>query len=66
MSYRIDYDKQPKKFFKKLDKHLIQRILDKIDDTLEKEPVHHGAKTVVGNPGVFRIRIGGYRALYRV
>ncbi|MBI3031849.1 type II toxin-antitoxin system RelE/ParE family toxin [Candidatus Woesearchaeota archaeon] len=66
MSFQIDYDKQPTKFLKKLDKYIAKRIMDKIDDVLLNNPVPHDAKTIVGNHGLFRIRIGDYRALYRI
>ena len=66
MTFEIKYDNQPRKFLKKLDKHLIKRIMDKIDDLLMNNPVPHDAKMIVGEHGVFRIRIGDYRALYRI
>ena len=40
--------------------------MDKIDETLKDHAVPHDAKTIVGHHGVFRIRIGDYRALYRI
>jgi len=66
MNFEINYDKQPLEFLKGIDKHLAKRILDKIDKMLVNNPVPHNAKTIVGEHGVFRIRMGGYRALYRV
>ena len=66
MSFNIDYDNQPEKFLQKLDKHISIRILNKIEDTLSVNPVPHNATTIVGEHGVYRIRIGDYRVLYRV
>ncbi len=66
MKFSIEYDKQPKRFLKKLDKHLAKRILDKVDESLKNEPVPHGVKPIVGKHGVFRLRIGDYRTLYRI
>jgi mRNA interferase RelE/StbE len=66
MSFSILYDKQPEKFLKKSDKNLSKRILDKIDELLIENPVPHNAKAMVGEHGVFRIRIGDYRIIYRV
>jgi len=40
--------------------------MDKIDQILRNNPVPHDAKAIVGQHGVFRIRIGDYRALYRI
>ncbi len=62
----IEYDKQPNRFLKKVDKQIAKRIMDKIDEALKDSAVPHDAKTIVGHHGVFRIRIGDYRALYRV
>jgi mRNA interferase RelE/StbE len=66
MSFEIYYDKQPKKFLKKLDKHLTSRIINKTEETLLKNPIPQDAKAIIGKHGVFRIRIGDYRALYRI
>ncbi len=63
--YQIEYDIQPQKFLEKLDRHIAQRIMDKID-TLTVNPIPQNAKTIIGEHGVFRIRIGDYRALYRI
>ena len=66
MSFEISYDKQPDKFLSKVDKHIALRLMNKIETTLAENPVPHNAKTIVGEHGVFRIRIGDYRALYRI
>lgn len=66
MSFNIFYDKQPEKFLKKLDKHISLRIENKIEDALTGNPVPHNAVTIAGERGVYRIRIGDYRALYLI
>ena len=66
MNYEISYDKQPEKFLEKLDKHISARIKNKIEAVLTQNPVPHNAVTIVGEHGVFRIRIGDYRTLYRI
>jgi len=66
MTYEIEYDKQPQKFLEKSDRHVAKRIIDKIDEVLSNNPVPHDAKIIVGEYKVFRIRIGDYRALYRI
>ena len=65
MMFAIDHDKQPLKFLKNQDKHIIQRIMDKIDE-LSNNPIPHNAIAIVGEHGVYRIRIGDYRAIYRI
>lgn len=66
MSFTIHYDKQPKKLFKKYDKNIVRRFFIKIRETLSNNPVPHDAKTIVNAHGVFRIRIGDFRVLYRI
>jgi mRNA interferase RelE/StbE len=66
MSFSIEYDHQPKKFLKKLDRHISDRIIEKVDEALETNPIPHNAKAIVGKHGVFRIRVGSYRVLYRI
>lgn len=66
MKFFVEYDQQPIQFLKKLDKSDSKRIMDKLDVLFEKGPVPHDAKKIIGKKYVFRIRIGKYRALYRV
>jgi len=66
MTFEIFYDKQPTLFLKKSDKHIAERIIEKIEELLKDGPVPHQAKAIVGEHGVFRVRIGDYRALYRI
>ncbi len=66
MTFFIEYDKQPQKFLRKADKIIVQRIVDKIEELLSDDSVPHDAKAIVGEHGVFRIRIGDYRVLYRI
>ena len=66
MSFDIYYDKQPEKFLSKVDKHISSRITNKIETALSENPVPQDARAMVGEHGVFRMRVGDYRALYRV
>ena len=54
------------KFLKKMETSLVKRVMDKIEYALTSNPVPSGAKTIVGEHGVFRIRVGDYRVLYRI
>ncbi|MHC6202604.1 type II toxin-antitoxin system RelE family toxin [Breznakiellaceae bacterium SP9] len=53
------------KQYERLNEPMLSRITDAIDG-LEKEPVQGDIKELTDNPGVFRLRTGGYRILYRV
>ena len=66
MIFSIEYDKQPVSFIKKSDKHIAKRITDKIEELLSNNPVPHTSLTIAGEHGVYRIRIGEYRAVYRI
>ena len=66
MSFEVRHESQPERSLKKLDLHLANRIIDKIDDALSENPVLHDAKSVQGDHGLFRLRIGKHRVLYRV
>jgi mRNA interferase RelE/StbE len=66
MSFQIEYDRQPTKYLKKCEKPIAKRIMDKMQSVLLNNPIPHDAKAIIGEHGVFRIRIGDYRALCRV
>ena len=66
MTFEILYDRQPGVFLEKIDNHLSKRIIDKLENTLKNNPVPSNAKTIVGEHGVFRLRIGDFRVLYRI
>ena len=66
MTFLIEYDKQPVSFLKKSDKHICKRLMDKIEATLTENQVPHKAVSIIGEHNVFRIRIGDYRAIYRI
>lgn len=62
--YSLNLDKNAKIFLKKLDKSEQERILNKLDDL--KDNVELG-KPLTGNlAGLWSLRIGKYRALYRI
>ena len=66
MIFAIAYDQQPEKFLIKLDKHIATRIIGKIEESLQDNAVPSGSVAIIGEHGVFRLRIGDFRALYRI
>ena len=65
--YALDFSTKAKKFLKKLDKHIVIRIIDRLEN-LKETPVPSDA-VFIGREGgdkVFRYRIGDYRALYKL
>jgi mRNA interferase RelE/StbE len=51
------------KQYRRLNEPMLSRITKAIDG-LEKEPPEGDIKELTDSPGVFRLRIGGYRILY--
>ncbi len=64
--FEIKFDNQAEHFLAKCENETFERISDKIE-VLKLNPVPHDAKRVLGYElPTFRIRIGKYRALYRI
>jgi len=64
--FEIKLDKQSENFLKKCENEIFDRISKKLRE-LKENPVPHDAKRVLGYElPTFRIRIGKYRALYRI
>lgn len=65
MGYQIELSKQAERSFRKLPKHDQRRVAKKID-SLKEEPRPAGVKRLAEADGVYRVRSGDYRILYRV
>lgn len=64
--FEVKLDKQPKRFLRTCEKGLFDRIVEKLKE-LKQNPSPIGAKRVIGyERPTFRVRIGKYRALYRI
>ena len=62
--YFLNLDKDAKAFLKKLDKFEEKRILNKLEDLKDNPEL---GKPLTGNlAGLWSLRIGKYRALYRI
>lgn len=62
--YRIDFDKKVLKFFKRLDKFEQERIGKKLD-VLKENP--RLGNPLMGNlSGLWKLRIGKYRVIYKI
>ena len=62
MSYRIVIDSPARKFIVRQTKRQQERILKAI----AKLPFQGDLKPLQGHPGIFRLRVGGYRVIYTV
>lgn len=64
--FEIKLDKQAEHFMTKCEEELFERISNKLE-ALKQNPVPHDAKRALGYElPTFRVRIGKYRALYRI
>jgi mRNA interferase RelE/StbE len=64
-SYKIEWKQSAKKELKKLDKQIILRILQAIED-LANNPYSSGSKKLIGSDSIYRIRVGDYRIVYNI
>ncbi len=62
--YKIIFENQPLKFFKKLEKEIQIRITKKIEE-LKTNP-HLGIPLIGDLAGQWKLRIGDYRLIYKV
>ena len=53
------------KYLERLDIPTKTRFFNALDE-LAKEPPKGDIKPMTGRPGYYRLRVGGYRALYRI
>ena len=68
LNYKIEYDKPVHKMLKKLDKHVVSKIIDWLNERLDgcQNPRLWGSP-LKGNLGEFwRYRIGDYRVLCKI
>jgi len=63
--YVVQYDPRAMKELTKLDKPVARRIARAVDG-LGAQPRPQGARSLVGYPGLWHIRIGDYRVVYAI
>ncbi len=63
--FEISYSRHSNKVLQTLDKHLAERILEKIK-LLQHYPISHDTKRIEGQQRKFRLRVGKYRVLYEI
>ncbi len=64
-SYKIEWKQSAKKELKKLDKQIIPRILQAVEN-LADNPYSSGSKKLIGSGSIYRIRISDYRIIYNI
>ena len=64
-SYKIEWKQSAKKELKKLDKQIIPRILQAVEN-LANNPYSSGSKKLIGSNSIYRIRVGDYRIVYNI
>ena len=64
--FSVEFSSDAKKFLKKVEKQVTERIINKIKK-LKEDPFPSDVKRVVGKRDkIFRIRVGNYRIQYSV
>lgn len=64
-SYRIEWRRSAKSEFRKLPQQIRSRVLSAVAELIDN-PFPTGARKLVGNNDLWRLRIGNYRVIYRV
>lgn len=65
MMYQVVFRPAALRALESLPAKLQKRIVERVE-ALAQNPRPHGAKRLVGMEGLYRIRVGDYRVLYRV
>lgn len=63
--YAVQYDPKAVRELAKLDKPIARRVAKSIA-ALAPDPRPNGARTLVGYPTLWRIRVGDYRVIYTI
>ncbi len=64
-TYRIEWKTSAVKELKKIDRTIISRIIDAVDE-LGTEPLPSGVRKLQGSDHSYRIRVGDYRIVYEI
>lgn len=64
-SYKIEWKQSAKKELKKLDKQIIPRILQAVEN-LADNPYSSGSKKLIGSDSIYRLRVVNYRIVYNI
>lgn len=63
--YKIYFKKSAEKELRSLDKKLITRIINLIDE-LSDNPIPINSRKLVGSERTYRVRVGEYRVIYTI
>lgn len=64
-SYPIKWKTSAKKELKRIDKKIIPKIIEAVEN-LANNPYPQGCKKMIGSQSLYRIRVGNYRVIYDV
>lgn len=63
--YRVEVAKSARRFLRQIHPEDLLEIIERLRD-LREDPYPGDAAELRGHPGYFRLRVGGYRIIYRV
>jgi mRNA interferase RelE/StbE len=64
--YKVSWSKRARESLKKLDAVIAQKIVDKVENYLVKDPVNLGEPLLYAYKGLYRYRFSDYRVIYQV
>ena len=64
--YKVSWSKRAKENLKKIDAVIAQKIVDKVENYLAKDPVNLGEPLLYAYKGLYRYRFSSYRVIYQV
>ena len=66
MTYRIELSRPAARDAGAIRDRVARQAIRQAIDALAEEPYPHGAKKLRGHPGLWRVRVGGWRVVYTV
>jgi mRNA interferase RelE/StbE len=61
--FEIAYRRQPKRYLINLPRNAAERIVERVEAMAAGEPAD--IMPITGQPGYFRLRVGGFRVIFR-
>ena len=64
--YKVSWSKRARESLKKIDAVIAQKIVDKVENYLVKDPVNLGEPLLYACKGLYRYRFSSYRIIYQI
>ena len=64
--YKVSWSKRARESLKKIDAVIAQKIVDKVENYLAKDPVNLGEPLLYAYKGLYSYRFSSYRIIYQI